>query len=190
MAHEMLHTLRSGQCLFDAPSGAGRCFQLGDELPHRSLAQLDTFPTSDPLQARSMAAIQKIYLTANDEPPLLLFDELNAYILTTEVWTAMLEAKGLDALFIGENRQGSLLTLFADYAVLYAERLRAQKPDLFEKELGPGSANRAELARLLDRAAAAHAAWVAALARVQKAPKLVEANLWADFTERRKQLGL
>lgn len=190
MLHEMVHELRQGACLFDPSAQARSCFSFGAELPRRSYAKLDRFPTTVAAQAEALATAQKLYLTDLDEAPELLFDELNAYTMSMQVWTTLLKQRGRAALFEGERRSAMFAPLFALYTTRYLTRLRDEKPKIFAAEFGSATGNRALVTRLLDRAADRYAVWLATLKEANAAPKEAEANLWSMHLVQRKALGI
>ncbi len=190
LLHELLHDLKEGQCLFSADGGDRVCFQLEAGLPPRSLAKLDSFPTKEENVRTGFAAIQRMYLTDSDQQPIMLFDELNAYTITTRAWTALVRKLGPVDFFEGDRRTGMLLPLFAFYSTHYLVQLKKTRPAMFEKEFGHETKNRKALVVLLERAGVAHEEWLGILSSIRNGPKEIETNLWQMYVQERRVLGL
>jgi hypothetical protein len=154
-------------------------------MPRASVVMLGAFPTKDPDQLRGLTAIQKVYQYAwkqSTDFPVVIFDELNAYTITTETTTAELRAIGVRALY-DETKHRDLvnLPLFMVYAVKYLIAVKKQNPTLYKEEFAEDTQNRQVIDLLLGRAEKAYAAWAAELKRVGKTEKEPEKNLWQQY---------
>jgi hypothetical protein len=191
LLHELQHELRRDGCLFNATSGEDFCYALPTKLPGRALARLDHMPVGDPEERSFYELLQHMYLVDVDQPPLMLFDELDAYLSTARVWTAMLRKLGAPQLLDGKGHHMYLpLPLFALYSVRYLEALRVKQPKRYAEVFGPDTANRRTLMRLLDECGRAYDDWVAALAAVGAVPTEGERALWAAYLATRAQARL
>jgi hypothetical protein len=180
--HETEHQLSSGGCLFRAREGKMACFNIPNGMPKRSLGKLNEFPTTNPQQQEGARLFQEIYLVRFDESPLLLLDELNAYVVTTRGYTAFLRKDGVPGFFEadGNTRSGVLLPMVMLWTTQYFERLGKQYPESAKAFWGnPG--NRDGVRGLLAEAEEAYREWLAQLQRVNKEQKELEANCWKMY---------
>lgn len=190
LLHEVNHELKDDQCLFIPSEGRSLCFKLDPKLPLRSLARIEKFPTKERSITQALEMVQKVYLTDMDLPPVMLFDELNSYIITNRAMTSVLKKKGAAALYDGESRQGVLLPLFLTYTVRYLSILRGTAPQLYQENFRPvpGNANYTNIQTLLVDSEKVYSEWLHSLRVAKKTPKPIEETLWNTYLAEKKLL--
>lgn len=190
LVHELNHQNREESCLHYPGNGTALCLNLSSELPRRSLAKMKRFPTRDKGVNAALLGIQKIYLTQMDEPPLILFDELNSYILTNKVMTEVLRKHGATALFKKDGRGLVLLPLFMFYSARYILLVKNKKPELYAKNFTPFSENMNNLKVLFSQGEKVYNEWVAELAKQNSPQAGVENALWQQYLLIKGKLNL
>jgi hypothetical protein len=171
LLHEANHSLRQQQCLHD-PTGPPLCFDGLAALPLRSVARLAMLPIAGGTPRDAFEDWQRVYLDASGaQSPLLLFDELLAYGITTDVSAALVATRS------SERRQ-LMLPLVALISVHYWEVLRRDHPDQFRTAF---AANRAAFARLLARTETTYAGWLAVRPSSDREVSAAEDALWQRY---------
>jgi hypothetical protein len=152
LLHELNHGLRDGSCLHD-PAGDALCFEGLEGLPPRKIARVTDLRLTAREGGQAYENAQQLYLDTNgDESALLLLDELLAYSIDADATTAMVAA--------GDRMNKSLnLPLVAFVTMRYWELVQRDHADDFAHTIGPGTANRATLLRLLVRVESSFEAW-------------------------------
>jgi len=146
--HELSHEVRNNGCIFNSNNNSKICLELPQDLPLRSIAKIQDLTTLSSDRVEDLVWIQRLYLTDLDQPPLLLFDELQGYIITSKAYTATLTKLGAAALK-NQKRLANYLPLFMLYSVRYLEELRNRSPAAFEENFGVCSKNYLSLNLLL-----------------------------------------
>ena len=185
--HEMTHSLRSNDCVFVPNVTGNRCFDFKHRgsMPRATVVLITNLPTKDPEQLRFLAAIQKIYQymwAQSTDFPLGMFDELNAYTITTETMTAVLSARGVAALTDADHKRSFVsLPIFMIYTLKYLVAVKEEYPKLYNENFAEGTNNRKVIDLLLGRAEKAYVGWTDELQRVGKPELELENNLWRQY---------
>lgn len=147
--HELNHEIREEECMVSAIDQEKLCFKLDKNLPNRSIAKIDKIPAKDKDDEESLARIQTLYLSATDQPPYLLFDELNSYILTTKIQSALLTKFGKETL-VGKSgkRARTYLPLLELFSVRYLNQLKLKNPKLYAEYFSSNGENYKNLNKL------------------------------------------
>jgi hypothetical protein len=190
LLHELNHENKKGQCLFIPSKSDFLCFNLSPNLPLRSLAKLESYPTQNPRQIEGLKFVERFYLTDTDQPPHLLFDELHSYIITTRTMTAITRKFGPSVYREkgSSDRQGVLLPLFLLYTVRYLNKLSHLDPKLYRETFGARSTNWNNIRFLLTEGESAYLAWLKTLESAHESPKEIETNLWDEYKTQLKLL--
>ena len=136
-----------------------------------------------------MRLTETLYMDA--QPPIRLFDELDAYIVGERIVAAQVNLFGRGAMYDqNAKRQLTLMPMIATYVLRYLSRLREQNPALYAKNFGPDTLNRKTLTRLFAAAIAAHAEWDAAFKRAGIEQKTAESAPWREAITTATMSGL
>ncbi len=93
--HELLHGLRTKVCIFNSRGGSNYCFDQIEGLPLRRTVKFRKLPKELVKHRFSVEFFEKLYMADVDTSTVVgLFDELNAYIATTDVLSLMLATHG------------------------------------------------------------------------------------------------
>jgi hypothetical protein len=193
--YEMTHGLQSKNCLFVPNASDKACFDFKDSgsLPPASAVMLSDLPRADPNQLRFLTATQKIYPYAwglSTNYPIEIFDELNAYTITTETMTAELRAIGISAISDrNEQRRMVTLPLFMIYTGKYLGAVKNKNAKLYDEDFAEGTYNREVIDLLLGRAEKAYVAWTDELKRAKMPEYESEANLWRQYLAMKAQIA-
>lgn len=146
MLHETIHTMSAKKCLFNSFDSDAFCFNLGADLPLRSLGKFEGVPLEI---AAFYEPVQHLYMEIADQPILDLFNELNAYIVSAKTESSLLRNNPTKVIPAQGSRSLINLPLFLFYAANYMEKLRVQEPLKSTQNFGMQNPNKAELLRLL-----------------------------------------
>lgn len=127
--HELNHKDRDGNCIH-VPDAKPLCFTDLSAFPARKIALLKAVETDDAHALQSWESVNRSYFVdSGDMGALLLFDEVVAYSITTDVDTAMVAAhfKAIPA---------ANLPFIAMMAAHYLELVRASDPKAFAAYAG------------------------------------------------------
>lgn len=188
LLHELTHDLRQQQCLYTPQENL--CFELSPKLPLRSVAAFKSFPFKDENTIKGLSFIQNTYMTVSDQPPLILFDELNAYIVTNKTMTHILEKEGASALFDGEKRSGVFLPMFLLYTVRYLTYVKNNEPELYKINFESHERNKAALKILWNNGENTYTKWKSLLKKLGHEEKPFESTYWHDYLQEKKNLHL
>jgi len=188
LLHELTHDLQQQQCLYTPQENL--CFELSPKLPLRSVAAFKSFPFKDENTIKGLSFIQNMYMTATDQPPLILFDELNAYIVTNKTMTHILEKEGPSVLFDGEKRPGVFLPMFLLYTVRYLSHVKNNEPELYKINFESHEGNRAALKILWSNGENTYTKWKSLLKKTGHEEKPFESAYWHDYLQEKKNLHL
>lgn len=188
LLHELTHDLREDPCLFTAQGKV--CFDLSPNLPLRSVAALKSFPSKDENTVQGLSFIQKMYMTDTDQPPLFLFDELNAYRITNETMIHILESEGPKAVFEEDKRAGVFLPMFLLYSVRYLRYVKSYQPELYKQNFEANETNKMAIKNLWSSGEGVYRQWTAVLKKAGYKEKPFEASFWKDYLLEKKRLSL
>lgn len=189
--HELNHGLRRESCLNIPSRGAPVCFDLPANLPTRSLAKLDSFPTTNPQSLQLLKAFDDLYMKVGDTEPLMLFDEVIGYAITTDAKTASLRKFGRDSVFRTKTKREYIaLPQMLVYAVRYLAKLREKDPALYAQVFSAGSENSRSLRDVFTWAERSYTEWLAALKDAGGAPYEPETRFWKMYRDLKKELEL
>lgn len=182
LLHEATHSLTQKNCLFVPGTSIYTCLVFSDRkaLPSATVLTMDAMPDVDLAQMRALSALAQTYqyVWKESDFPFELFDELNAYTMTAEAMAAELRTSGAPGL---TPQASTALPLFMVYTLKYLASVKAQNPDLFQREFAPGTANRKVIDLLLERAEAAQRTWLTDLKRADRVEPQAERDLWNRY---------
>lgn len=189
LIHETSHALRAETCLYLASQDVELCLDLPNSLPSGAVASFAKFPFKSELDVEAFTQIQNTYMFQM-APPILLFDEFNAYINTTAVYSSLLKKKGKSSLF---NKDGSrpaiVQTAFMSYAVRYLAELKKNHAVHYEKHFGASTSNRKNLTSLFNESDKVYSEWLRQLKKVDGKPKDPELWFYKQYLDTRKSLA-
>lgn len=188
LLHELNHQIREKHCLVLARTNETLCFTGAAQMPRRSIAKLDRFPTAQADMIASLRAFQGTYLTQVDEAYPLLVDELNAYTVTTRALKIMLEKLGPLSVAEGKVRGVVFLPLVMVWTTQYLERAQKLAPSAFELVLGKRTKNRKHLRKFIEEAETEYRGWLVARVRFGLSPIDLEEGLWSEYLKTKKRV--
>jgi hypothetical protein len=178
--HEMSHLLQHQSCSYTGEPEY-RCFALDESLPHRAVAAISDLHSSQKAEQEGYQLVQEIYLTRLNQPAATLFDELNAYTITTRVMTAALIRYGVNGIVDDASRSIDFLPLFLVYTLRYLEVVRSANFDQYQRNFGRSTLNWQNLEALLVAGQNAYQAYQLALKNHGLHEMELEQRLWSDY---------
>ena len=180
MVHEMNHENILKNCLYFPRDGQRLCFDLPEDLPKAEFARLDHFPLKDPDEIKNIESLENMYLTDENEV-LFLFDEVNAYILTTQVYTDRLKKFGLSGIMQRGTRSVIYLPMIMWFSKRYLQRLRAKDPTLYARVFTAAGTNMKNLQLLFSEGEAAFGEFKLAMHAAHYQELAIEAATWDQY---------
>lgn len=194
MLHELMHDLRSEKdCLFQAGSASGLCFDFPADLPERGIAKLDRFPLKEPRALAAVKAVQDLYFDALNASFALLLDEILGYGVTVQALTKQLRVNGKAVIFPdpanSKARSYVVLPQMMYYGVRYLELLRKDHGRLYDQVVSR-KGNVENMGRLFADAEAKYRDWLGALADTGGKAKDPEEKFWNLYLSGKARLKL
>lgn len=187
--HEVVHDLKDQDCLYNPThSEAPFCFDKLSGLPERSVARIKKIPTNNPNYLQVFGSIQSVYMDADKEPPIMLFDEVSGYTQTLKAMTLVLKHLGVDGLYAKGDRNLVLLPMFMIYTVNYLRYVQKWSPNDFATVFGKGSQNRKNIEVILSAAEDAYGEWKTVNSCKGCREYDVERNLWIEYLKAKKSV--
>lgn len=183
LVHEVNHEVKKFDgdqvCLYMLEKKDHLCFEFDTDLPRRSLGKLDLNIIPHDAGRDMLTQMQDVYLLNIDQEIWSLLDELNAYGITLQTMTRILEVKGFDHIVTGGKRNLALVTMFQLIVKRYFERLKEKNPEAYQKILVD---NKENLKALLKSSNESYKEWVRVLEKYNEKEKKAEAVFRKLFT--------
>jgi hypothetical protein len=190
--HEMSHELTEQNCLYSTISKQKWCFDLPATCPPAKSAYVE-INSSDKELEKTLRSLQELYFGERSQNTAIsLFDELNAYTLSTLVSTAALKQGGKKAIYTrqGFRKAEGLPTIMVN-VLAYLSRFKKSNPTQYAIVFGAGSQNLIEVKALLQRAEQVYQKWTALSTKWDHPSdpmKVVETEFWNVYQTKKNEV--